>query len=274
MSKLRRKLLSQNFLHSRQLVKKLVKTSSLGKNDLVLEIGPGRGIITEQLISRAQHVLAVELDARWYHYLQNKFIGVENLTPYQGDILTFPLPNLPYKVFSNPPFAIEGQIIRKIIDAPNPPEDCYLVVMKELAYRLSAPHQENQFALTHKPWFNFSIVHHFRPTDFTPFSNVDSVLFRFTKRQTPLLPESERNAFQNFIAEAFGHGLPLSHNLKERWERWERWERQKIQKVLNKLGLQKHTLPNRLPLSTWLCLYKELVSPVDRSKIPLHETNS
>lgn len=243
MHKLKRKLLSQNFLHSRYLVSKLVKSSSIGKNDLVLEIGPGKGIITEYLLKSSQHVIAVELDSHWCDYLQEKFRGTNNLTLYQADIMSFDLPKVPFKVFANIPFAIEGKIIRKLIDSPYPPEDCYLVVMKELAFRISAPHKENQFSLIHKPWFDFSITHHFKRSDFTPFPSVDAVLFRFRKKPVPLLPEFEKDSYEKFICHGFGKGLSLGHNLD--------------QKVLSDLGVSRKILPNMLPLEKWVELYQQ-----------------
>ena len=132
MKKQKRKLLSQNFLHSRKLVKKLIRSSSIGKADLVIEIGAGKGIITQELLQRAKNVTSIELDTHWYNYLHNKFKDTPELKLYNADFLNFPLPNTSYKVFANIPFSIEGKIIRKLIDAKNPPEDCFLIMMKEL----------------------------------------------------------------------------------------------------------------------------------------------
>lgn len=253
MRHLRRKLLSQNFLHSRRLVADLLASSSLGKTDLVLEIGPGKGIITEELISRSAHVIGVELDSYRFTFLKEKFSQIKNLLLYNEDILNFSLPRIPYKVFSNIPFSIEGKIVRKLIDAPNPPVDCYLVVIKELAERLSGLEGENQFSLCHKPWFDFSIVHYFSRTDFTPWPKVDPVLFRFTKRDTPLLSLSFRESFSKFIADGFGNGLPVSKNLSKRFNC------RQVLTLLSRYNLRKDTLPNKLPLSVWLSLYKDLL---------------
>ena len=58
----KRNLLSQNFLHDRELVKRLIRDSSIGKNDLVIEIGPGDGIILQELLKQAKHVIGIEID--------------------------------------------------------------------------------------------------------------------------------------------------------------------------------------------------------------------
>jgi 23S rRNA (adenine-N6)-dimethyltransferase len=252
MYQLRRKLFSQNFLHDPQLVKKLVGSSSLVKNDLVLEIGPGRGIITEQLIKTCKYTLAVEIDRYWYHFLQNKFGQTKNITLYNQDFLHVKLPSMPYKVFANIPFAIEGKIIRRLIEATNPPTDAYLVMMKELAYRLSAPHKENLFSIMHKPWFVFSIYHHFKPTDFTPVPSVQSVMLRFTKRKEPLLPWKEKTMYQMFIHHGFGQGTPTFYNLKKRFGH------QRVLYVYTRIGINKNTKPSYISLQQWIQLYKAL----------------
>lgn len=253
MYKLRRKLLSQNFLRDPKLVSKLVESSSIGKNDLVLEIGPGKGIITEKLLEASQHVIAVELDQYFSHALKEKFLSYQNLTVYNEDIMNFHLPSLPYKVFANIPFAIEGKIVRKLIDAPSPPEDCYLVIVRSLANRLSAKDQENMFSITHKPWFDFDIVYHFKPWDFTPFPNVEAVLWRFTKHKQPKLPLQEKDKYRKFVEIGFGHGLSINRNLLKIYGH------QRANLLLSQIGVAKNTLPNQLSLEKWIKLF-ELVS--------------
>ena len=262
MHDIRRKLLSQNFLSSRKLVAALIDNSFIGKQDLVVEIGPGRGIITEQLVKRAGHVMAVELDNQCFNHLQKKFPTTDNLTLYHADFLTHPLPKLPYKVFANIPFAIEGKIIHKLIEAQNPPTDCYLVVMSQLAYRLAQSKltrsktvflkRETMFSALHRPWFDFSIAYHFRRFDFTPVPQVNAVLFRFTKKQLPLLPWAERKVYQRFVKRAFVNGRPLRNNLKTIYAL------DQIDACLQQLSLNKKVKPGRLHLEQWIALYLQL----------------
>lgn len=209
---LRRALFSQNFLHNHNLVSSLVGRSSFGKHDLVLEIGPGKGIITSELVRRVGHVIAVEIDAHWYQYLQNTCGNFHNLTLYRQDFLDFTLPRLPYKVFANIPFAIEGKVVRKLLEDANPPQDCYLVVMKELAQRFCL--KNTMFSAMHSPWFDFSIVHYFDPHDFTPVPSVRAVLFRFVRKEHPVLPWEERKRYMKFIQAAFSDGQAVRNSLK------------------------------------------------------------
>ncbi len=251
MYNIRRKLLSQNFLYNRTLVAKLVDSSSIGKHDLVVEIGPGKGIITRELIKRAGHVVAVELDTRLYRYMRQEFAQTDNLTLYQADILTHPLPRLPYKVFANIPFAIEGKILRKLLDDQNPPQDCYLVIMRELAQRLTLE-KNSMFSVMYVPWFDFSMVYRFNPSDFTPTPNVHAVLFRFVMKTTPLLPFDQRREYQKFIQKAFGNGQSIRNNLKHTFPAI------KLDETLQELSIGKKAKPSQLNLKQWTSLYSVL----------------
>ncbi len=248
-----RKRLSQNFLHSRKLTRELVGSSSITKNDLVVEIGPGKGIITEQLIERAGRVLAIELDSHWCRYLKDKFRTAGNFELYCLDFLDWIPPSAPYKVFANIPFSIEGKIIRQLIDASNPPQDCYLVMVKELAYRLAAPYKENQFSISHKPWFDFSIDWHFHPTDFTPVPRVDAVMLRFTWKKNLLLPLSEKTRYQNFVGQGFGQGSAVKQNLRRFYSLCA------INHAFHALYLDKDAKPSYLTLGQWIDLYRALL---------------
>ena len=98
--------ISQNFIRDPRLVAALIERSSLGPDDLVYEIGPGKGIITAQLARCCKRVIAIEKDPALALMLQKKFGHQPNLTIYNADFLRQPLPHQPYKVFSNIPFNI------------------------------------------------------------------------------------------------------------------------------------------------------------------------
>ena len=141
----RRKLYSQNFLQSRTLLNLLVRRSSIGRNDLVLDLGMGAGIITSVLLERGASVIGVEIDPHFARLCKRQFQGNQRVLIIPGDILQFRLPKGPDKVFSNIPFSIEGKIVRKLLTADNPPKDCYLVIRKDLASRLVAERQTTLF---------------------------------------------------------------------------------------------------------------------------------
>lgn len=168
----RRKLLSQNFLHNRKLVLSLIRKSSIGENDTAIDLGAGKGIITKALAFICKHVIALELDPKYYQLLIQQFKYQHNITIFHQDILTYFFPHYPYKVFANIPFSIEGKIIRLLLNCDNTPEDMYLVLRRDLAYRLAGVRNESLFSVLYKPWFDFEIIHYFQRTDFSPYARV------------------------------------------------------------------------------------------------------
>jgi len=259
----RRKQLSQNFLGNPRLIRQLVGRSSIGSADQVLEIGPGKGFITGELLRVARCVVAVELDAKLVLHLRRYFADEPRLHIVSGDILAHPLPATPYKVFANIPFAIEGQIVRKLIDAENAPEDCYLVVMRDLAERLSGLPHHNQFSLKHQPWFEFSLVHRFRRADFVPQPRVESVLWRIKKREQVLLPEDEKARYHRFIETAFAQGQPLGQGLRAIVSRAEVW------RLCDAVGIDPACKPSYLSPEYWLAMYRYVRTYSTNRKGPL-----
>ena len=190
MYKVRQSHLSQNFLHNRELVKQLVRSTSISPSDTVLEIGSGRGIITRELLKVTPHITAIEKDPRF--------------TKRPQDFLTYTLPQVPYKVFANIPFSITGAIVRKLLLAPNPPSDCYLIMQAEAAAKfIIHPKTNTLAAILYYPFWDIRIIHRFAKTDFSPTPAVDCVLLRLTYRPTPLV--SNRTAYQDFVAHSFTH---------------------------------------------------------------------
>ncbi len=200
-----RKLYSQNYLLNRELARSLVRASSIDKADTVLEIGPGKGILTQALLERAGKVIAVEIDPRLYRLLQTRFAHGPNLELHHSNFLSFPLPERPYKAFSNIPFRITSEIIRQLLHAPNPPVDSYLIVQKEAAAKWSG---NTLASLLLQPWFRFTIEREFRRTDFAPAPHVDIALLRTEKRTPPLIPELQRKLFEDWLTYVFSRKKP------------------------------------------------------------------
>lgn len=118
---------SQNFIRSRKLASRLVERSSVTLHDTVVEIGPGKGALTQALADRCHQVIAIEKDPELARRLGNDLTG-QNITVFEADILDLPLPATSYKVFANIPFNITSGIVTKLTQSPNPPDDAYLVM--------------------------------------------------------------------------------------------------------------------------------------------------
>jgi len=250
MYSIRRRQLSQNFFYSRKLIKQLIRQSSIGINDIVLDIGTGKGIITEELCKKVNKVIAIEIDTSFYLYLRNKLKLNSNVEFINQDFLMYKLPRYRYKVFANIPFSIEGKIIRKLLTASNPPQDSYLVMRKDLAERLSGKYKECQFSLLYKPWFNFQIIHKFRRTDFEPMAQMDTVLLRFTKRDNPLLSQGIQKKYSSFINQGFNDGRKIRHSLRAFFTH------NQFSRASQIHHFNINAKPSRLNLNQWIGLFK------------------
>ncbi len=189
---IRRRLYSQNFLVDRKLIQKLIRASSIVPTDTVLDIGSGHGLITHELLKITPHVIAIEKDLRF--------------TKHPQDFLTYSLPPYPYKVFANIPFSITGEIIRKLLNATNPPLDCYLIIQTEAAQKfIINPKANTMTALLYHPWWEIRISHRFNRSDFYPPPKVESDLIHIKPRTVPLVPITQKTAYSDLIAYSFIH---------------------------------------------------------------------
>lgn len=195
----RRPELSQHFLTSPDLVRRLVSDADFSSTDVVVEIGPGHGIITRALADACGHVLALEQDTDLVEVLRRDLHDRQNVSVFAGDALTFPLPQTPFKVFSNIPFRFSSAIVSKLTTGCAPPVDTHLIVQREAADRYLVGHEMTMQAIKLAPWFEVSIEHRFRRKDFAPPPSVKCVLMRIRRRARPQLPWQQRERFDRMI---------------------------------------------------------------------------
>ena len=138
------KKMGQNFLLCNQTKKRIVEVSRISDNDYVLEIGPGLGAITSELIKKTKNLFLVELDKRLYAYLKEKYHDVENLKIINDDILKIDLNDLfkeidsnDIKIVANLPYSISSKIILILLNIDKI-KQITIMVQKEMADRLAA----------------------------------------------------------------------------------------------------------------------------------------
>ena len=265
MSKNKRQLgHSQNFLRNSKLVAKLVSDSEINSRDTVFEIGPGKGIITRQLVEKAARVIAVEYDRSLADMLKQKFADYVNVKIIFGDFLKTKLPKRDnYKVFSNIPFNLTADILNKLTLATNPPQDSYLIVQENAAIKYAgSPYGEERLrSLMLKPGFELKIIHRFRSTDFSPVPSVNIVMLRIKKPKQPLLSAKDMKLYKDFVTYIFSqHGK----NLKERMKRIFTNEQFKRQASEQKFNLFAH--PGDLRFEQWLGLFRYFLKGVSSDK--------
>ncbi len=194
---------SQNFLKDEHLVSTLLEKSKIGHEDIVYEIGPGKGIITVQLARTCKQVIAIEKDPRLADWLKQKFACQPGVTIRTGDFLHDRLPNRPYKVFANIPFNVTSAIVNRLTTTAHPPADAYLIIQKEAAQVYLGKPKMTLRAVLLKPWFEVESVHRFRRRDFVPEPRVDVIMLRLHKRRPPLVSRTNRQLFRDFVVYGF-----------------------------------------------------------------------
>lgn len=244
---------SQNFLRNPRLVDRLLDRSGLTPDDLVIEIGPGRGIITERLAVRCRQVLAVEKDPILVERLRPRLANAPNVALFAADFLHFPLPLSPYKVFANVPFAITAAIVGKLTSGTSPPVDAFLAVQREAAERFLGAPRETLAAILLKPWFEPEIVHRFRASDFVPAPGVEVVLLRVRRRETPLVREEDAVFFADFVTYAFTAWQPTVREALARFV-----PKSRVALIEAAVGSRLDCPPSATPLLTWLALTNEV----------------
>lgn len=242
---------AQHFLKDPRLVASLLERCHIGHDDVVYEIGPGKGMITEQLALRCKQVIAIEKDPHLSALLLQQFANRPNVTIHEGDFLDYRLPRKPYKVFANIPFNITTAIVTRLTAGQYPPQDAYLAMQKEAADKFLGKPHESLYALLLKPWFELEMVHRFRRKDFVPEPRVDVVMLRLRKRGPPLVNRADRQCFRDFVVYTFTTWRPtLGDTLKGIITR------RQLKHLSRELGIDLDATPTSLTFEQWLSAFE------------------
>lgn len=250
--------LSQNFLRDPALVDHLLRASSIGPADTVLEIGAGTGRITEALALRAGEVVAVEKDATLAAGLRRTFAADPVVSIHEADFRTVHLPQAEYKIFANIPFAMTAEIVNTLTSARNPPTDSYLIVQAEGAERYGGWERESLSSVLLKPWFEPTLLYRFDRTDFDPAPRVDVVMLRLRKRGPPLLSARHGQLFRDFVTYCFTTAHPTLRSALKRL-----LSPDQLRRTSESLGLPPAATPTAPSLEQWLALFLYLVASTE-----------
>ena len=192
---------SQNFLTNKRLVEEIVNKAHFSQDLPILEIGAGKGIITDELLKKG-NVLALELDNDLYNDLIKKYDN-KNIKILNEDILNYVF-DKDYNVFSNIPFNITSNIITKLLK-DNHIFDIYLIMQYEPFLRFST---NNELYLTYKyllfkPFYDMDIVHKFNNTDFKPTPKARIILASFIRKKNPDIDFNLIDLYLDFISYLF-----------------------------------------------------------------------
>ncbi len=234
-----KKSLGQNWLKSKTALFKMLEAGEINENDTVLEVGPGKGILTEKILEKAKKVIAIEKDDRLIPFLKEKFATeIQNgkLEIVHGDILDLELSRLnlfsdsrfnldnSYKLIANIPYYITGIFLRKFLETNRQPacagrpERIVVMVQKEIAQRIVANKgKESLLSISVKAYGRPKMIMKVNKENFSPVPKVDSAILAITDISKDIFLKNNINEerFFEILHAGFAHKRKiLSSNLK------------------------------------------------------------
>ena len=249
-----KKSLGQHFLIASQIIKKIVDVASVTKKDIVLEIGPGNGALTKELLDSVKKVIAVEKDGELIKKLKQTFekeIKEKTLELIHDDILLCDFSKLglsdkSYKVVANIPYYITGILIRTLLTGKIQPNTIVLIVQKEIAERIARDTKESLLSLSVKAYGSPKYVKTVKSGAFSPSPKVDSAIL--------LIKNISRDFFNDISEESFFRLIKTGFSSKRKQvlnNLGKIKNKDSLIQIFEKLGINPKIRAEDIPLNVW-----------------------
>ena len=254
-----KKSLGQNFLKDDAILQRIVENANLSADDVVIEIGPGHGALTELLAQKCKKVIAIELDNRLIEVLQKKFENQKNIEILHDDILKINLPKIVtdyelsvvgYKVIANLPYYITSPIIRLFLETQYSPKKMIFMVQREVAERICAKAGKMSILAVSvqyyaKPEYLFTVP----KESFEPMPKVESAVIKIVRSSEFIVgSEEETKKFFRIVRAGFSaKRKTLENNLSNGLQK----DKEEIEEKLIALGFSKNTRAQELRVKNW-----------------------
>ena len=252
------KSLGQHFLADEKYLTATVSAAEISPQDIVIEIGPGLGVLTEELVKKAEKVIAVEVDGRLVSFLKKRFVSYRNFDLVHADILKTDLSRLlggqySYKVVANLPYYITSPVLHYFVGAVPRPSLMVVMVQKEVAEAITgSAGKMTAFGVGLHVYSNSSIVSYVPAQSFYPPPKVDSAIVRFDFLPAPAVSVTDIEDFLKFVRYGFTsprkqmrNSLAQGLNVKPVL----------IDSLLDRAGIESRRRPETLDLQEWERLY-------------------
>lgn len=200
------KSLGQHWLTDTSILQTIVKYARIKSSDTVLEIGPGLGTLTKELLKTNASVVAVEFDNALAKDLTKILLNSQNVSVINQDILKFNLTSLPpnYIVVANIPYYLTSKLIRNLSESSNPPKTAVLLVQKEVALRACAsPGDMSLLSVSANVYFDCSLGVVVPAEYFTPPPKVDSQVLILNRLNNPKVNKADQQQFFRIVKAGF-----------------------------------------------------------------------
>jgi 16S rRNA (adenine1518-N6/adenine1519-N6)-dimethyltransferase len=265
-----RKRLGQHFLIDEAVLEHILSAAELSPGDIVVEVGPGLGILTEGLTKRGARVIAVELDSKLVALLKKRLAGFPDVKIVHGDILRITprqllQDNLPasdlvrgYEVIANLPYYITSPVLSHFLEAQPRPSKMVIMVQKEVGEAIAAaPGKMRLLSVKAQYYSKPAIVAHVPAASFYPPPKVDSVILRLDVYSQPPIDVSDVASFFDIVMHGFGAPRKqirnsLAHSLQ--------MPPIQVVSLLEKAGIEANRRAETLSLEEWRELWRVFTS--------------
>ncbi len=211
-----KKKLGQHFIIDKNIIRKIINAFSPSENDLIVEIGPGKGILTDELVKHSKNLILVEIDNQLVADLRTKF---PELKIINKDILECNFSTdffeSKYRIIGNLPYYITSQILFKIFDNKNNIIDAMIMIQKEVAERLVAKPSSKEYGILSvftQFYSDVEILFNVSKNVFYPKPEVDSSIVRLNLKSEIKLNKLEENTFRRIVKTAFNQRRKILKN--------------------------------------------------------------
>lgn len=256
-----KKSLGQNFLIAPQSIMKTVEAAEVSPKDTVLEIGPGKGALTRELVKRAKCVIAVEKDLELVEKLSKTFaqeIADGRLVLVHDDILTCDLKALDlldheFKVVANIPYYITGILLRTLLTNKIQPSSVVLVVQKEIAERIARSKKESILSLSIKAYGTPRYISTIKAGAFRPVPKVDSAILAIEHISRDFFARTSEERFFEILRAGFASKRKyLLNNLQKIADK------EALVRTFGEVGLDEKVRAEDVPLEVWQKIAEKL----------------
>lgn len=265
------KSLGQNFLIDNNVIEKIIEGSNVCKDDLIIEIGPGLGTLTEVLLEKAHKVISIELDKKMIKILEDRFKLYNNFELLHNDVLKVNLNEIiqkekkdsnikNVKIVANLPYYITTPIIMKLLEEQLDLNSITVMVQKEVADRLiETPGGKNTGAITYSVFYyaTSESILEVSNTSFIPEPDVASEVIKLDIRKTPPVNVKDKNVMFRIIKCAFMQRRKTLLNSLTNTKVF--LNKDEGIKILNKLNLSENIRPEKLSLQDFANITNEFL---------------
>lgn len=262
----KQKKLGQVFLKDNNVVQKIIQAAEIKPEDQILEIGPGKGVLTEPLLQTGANIIAVEKDPSLVRFLEKRFGNKPNLKIIQADIrdllknkdyTKYKIQDTKYKVIGNIPYYLTSRLVRLLLESHDKPSLIVLMIQKEVAERITAqPPQMSLLSISVQFYAKPEIICYVPKPAFSPKPKVDSAIIKITPIDTDEnTDKAQIKTFFNVVKAGFGQPRKLLlNNIYNNLN----IEKDKIKKIFEQLDISINTRPQNLSVEDWISLAQKL----------------